>query len=89
MFETSDTEISNDSVVHKCSSSSNTNNNDDIIVNNNYELRFPYSIKSVDPLTDEQLLRDFTGILIHYFAENIHRECEYRFVLELLVFSIC
>lgn len=55
MFETSDTDIDADG------KSNCNNNNDDIIVNNNYELKFPYSIKSVDPATNDQLLRDFTG----------------------------
>lgn len=39
------------------------NNNNDVIVNNNYELKFPYSIKSVDPNVNTDLLKDFTGLL--------------------------
>lgn len=66
MFETSDKEIDTDG-KNNCSNGRininiNNNNNDEIVVNNNYELKFPYSIKSVDPDIDEQLLKDFTGI---------------------------
>lgn len=60
MFETSDTEIGKNG-KNDCSGRNSSNNNDDIVANNNYELRFPYSIKSVDPSTDEHLLKDFTG----------------------------
>lgn len=53
MFESSDIEF--------VKNGKSFNNNDDIAVNNNYELKFPYSIKSVDPAIDGKLLRDFTG----------------------------
>lgn len=37
-------------------SESHENNN-----NNNYRLKFPYQIKSVDSIINQNLIRDFTG----------------------------
>lgn len=37
------------------------NNNNEVVVNNNYQLKFPFSIKSVDPIINQRLLTDFTG----------------------------
>lgn len=37
------------------------NNNNDIFANKNYELKFPFSIKPFDPITNAGLIRDFTG----------------------------
>lgn len=39
----------------------NFNNNNEVIVNNNYHLKFPFSIKPVDPFVNQSLLADFTG----------------------------
>lgn len=39
----------------------NNNNNNEVIVNNNYQLKFPFSIKPVDPFVNQSLLKDFTG----------------------------
>lgn len=37
------------------------NNNEDNFVNKNYEIKFPFTIKPVDPETNSELLKDFTG----------------------------
>lgn len=48
------------------------NNNNEVIVNNNYELKFPYSIKSVEPSINQKLLKDFTGTCdLFKFVQNI------------------
>lgn len=48
--------------------------NDTIVNNNNnYRLKFPFQIKSVDPKTNESLLKDFTGkrIFVFFFFNSI------------------
>lgn len=49
------------------SNENNFNNNNEVIVNNNYHLKFPFSIKPVDPFVNQSLLRDFTGKNANYF----------------------
>lgn len=42
------------------------NNNQDNFINKNYKLKFPYSIKPIDPETNIQLLNDFTGKIFYF-----------------------
>lgn len=49
------------------SNENNFNNNNEVIVNNNYKLKFPFSIKPVDPFVNQSLLKDFTGNNDYYF----------------------
>lgn len=37
-------------------------NNNEVTANNNYEQKFPFSIKPVEPSINKMLLKDFTGM---------------------------
>lgn len=53
--------IENEIIPSACINGNIFNNNDEVVVNNNYQLKFPFSIKSVDPIVNRSLLADFTG----------------------------
>lgn len=36
---------------------------------NKSQLKFPFDIKSVDPIVNERLLKDFTGNIFNYFGQ--------------------
>lgn len=49
------------------------NKNSEANVNNNYRLKFPFHIKQVDPIVNQSLLKDFTGIEFYcsfFFGKN-------------------
>lgn len=44
------------------------NKNSEALINNNYRLKFPFHIKQVDPIVNQSLLKDFTGIVFFFLA---------------------
>lgn len=49
------------------------NKNSEALINNNYRLKFPFHIKQVDPIVNQSLLKDFTGIEFFFFFFS-HRQ---------------
>lgn len=49
------------------------NKNSDVRISDSYRLKFPFHIKQVDPIINQSLLKDFTGIAFCLFSLFISR----------------
>lgn len=53
--------IENEIISDSIGNGNNFNNNKEAVFNNNYQLKFPFSIKTVDSNINSSLIADFTG----------------------------
>lgn len=69
----------------------NYNNNNEVIVNNNCQLKFPFSIKPVDPFVNQSLLKDFTGNndYYYYYSVNIENSSIRDHHLQIIIHANC
>lgn len=60
------------------------NKNSETLINNNYRLKFPFQIKSVEPIINASLLKDFTGKQIfRYFSLLFQNVRSYIYLLQI------